>query len=65
MQSWYNKHGKKIHESHALSVIHDKIETAKCRCEEGENYLPELEEAYVMIHDYLLEKGVDPNQIKR
>lgn len=65
MERFFKKHGHHLDERHALDLIHNKIEEAKCNLKEGKEYLIMLMEADGMINDIFSIKRIDPSQYEQ
>lgn len=65
MIRFYKQHADHIKDKHALCIIHDKIEEAKCEEARGEDYTEELSDAYNMIADLLHIKNINIALIRK
>lgn len=60
MEKFFKKHGHHLDERHALDLIHNKIEEAKCNLREGKECYVALMEADGMIQDIFEIKRINP-----
>lgn len=61
MDRFFKKHGHHLDERHALELIHNKIEEAKCNLKEGKEFYIALIEADGMINDVFNIKQINPD----
>lgn len=60
MERFFKRHGHHLNEKHALDLIHNKIEEAKCDLKEGKECYIALLDAYGMLEDIFEIKKINP-----
>lgn len=62
MDRFFKKHGHHLDERHALDLVHNKIEEAKCNLKEGKECYIALIDAYGMLEDIFEIKKINPEE---